>query len=83
LVDYREASIYVPFFAFTILCAWNDLKNNTIGRKQITDSDSLKTEAIRFFRYLQKTPERMKGYFNTATIRYAVGIQLPIMSVLL
>lgn len=55
-------------------CAWNDLKNNTIGRKQITDPDSLKAEVIRFFRYLQKTPDRVKGYFNTATTKYAAAI---------
>lgn len=52
-------------------CAWNDLKNNAIGRKHITDPDSLKAEVIRFFRYLQKTPARVMGYFNTATTRYA------------
>mgnify|MGYP006300577665 CR=1 FL=1 len=52
-------------------CAWNDLKNNTIGRKQITDPSTLKSEVIRFFRHLQKTPQRVKGYFNTATTRYA------------
>jgi len=54
-------------------CAWNDLKNNTIGRKQITDPNSLKTEVIRFFRHLQKMPQRVKGYFNTATTKYAAA----------
>jgi len=52
-------------------CAWNDLKNNTIGRKYLTDPESLKVEVIRFFRHLQKTPARVKGYFNTATTKYA------------
>jgi hypothetical protein len=51
--------------------AWNDLKNNTIGRKQITGPAALQSEIIRFFRSLQKTPEWVKGYFNTATTRYA------------
>ena len=55
-------------------CAWNDLKNNAIGRKQINDPESLKAEVIRFFRYLQKTPQRVKGYFNTATTRYAAMV---------
>lgn len=52
-------------------CAWNDLKNNAIGRQQITDPESLKNEVIRFLRHLQKTPARVMGYFNTATTRYA------------
>jgi transposase len=52
-------------------CAWHDLKNNAIGRKQVTDRESLKAEAIRFLRYLQKTPARVMGYFNTATTKYA------------
>lgn len=54
-------------------CAWNDLKNNAIGRKPITDPASLKAEVISFFRHLQKTPTRVMGYFNTATTKYAAA----------
>jgi len=54
-------------------CAWNDLKNNTIGRKQIRDPELLKSEVVRFCRYLQKTPQRVMGYFNTTTTKYAAA----------
>ena len=54
-------------------CAWNDLKNNAIGRKHITDPASLKAEVISFLHHLQKTPARVMGYFNTATTKYAAA----------
>jgi transposase len=54
-------------------CAWNDLKNNAIGRQQITGPAQLKAEVLRFLRYLQKTPARVMGYFNTATTKYAAA----------
>jgi transposase len=52
-------------------CVWNDLKNNVVGKKMITTPDSLKREVTRFLRFLQRAPERVRGYFNTATTRYA------------
>jgi transposase len=52
-------------------CAWNDLKNNHIGRKFISGPDELKREIGRFLRFLQTTPERVRKYFNTATTKYA------------
>ncbi len=52
-------------------CAWNDLKNNTIGRKFIEDLNMLKREVTKFLRHLQRTPERVQGYFNTSTTKYA------------
>ena len=54
-------------------CAWNDLKNNTIRGKHITDPASLKAEVI-FLRHLQKTPARVVGCFNTATTNCAAAI---------
>lgn len=54
-------------------CVWNDLKNNTIGRKAITDPETLHREVTRFLRFLQRTPARVRGYFNTATTKYALA----------
>jgi transposase len=54
-------------------CVWNDLKNNAIGRQHITDADMLKREVLRFMRYLQKTPDRVRAYFTNATMRYAAA----------
>jgi transposase len=50
---------------------WNDLKNNTIGRQPISDPASLQAKVISFFRYLQKSPARVRSYFNNETTRYA------------
>ena len=53
---------------------WNDLKNNAIGRQVITDLESLKRRVISFLRYLQKTPDRVRAYFNGTTVRYAAAV---------
>jgi len=50
---------------------WNDLKNNSIGRKMITDPASLKREVISHLRFIQKSPDRVRGYFNNETTKYA------------
>ncbi len=50
---------------------WNDLKNNSIGRQTVTDAESLKSKAISFLRFLQKTPARVRAYFNGQTVKYA------------
>jgi transposase len=52
-------------------CVWNDLKNNSIGRMVIQNAEMLLREVSRFLRFLQRTPERVRGYFNTTTTRYA------------
>ena len=52
---------------------WNDLKNNCIGRQCITGPEGLKRAVISFLRFIQKLPARVKGYFNTATTRYAAA----------
>lgn len=43
-------------------CAWNDFKNNAVGRKVTGDPDTLKREVLRFLRYLHATPERVRAY---------------------
>lgn len=50
---------------------WNDLKNNAIGRKMITTPEILKREVISHLRFIQKTPERVRGYFQNETTKYA------------
>jgi transposase len=50
---------------------WNDLKNNTIGRKSITDPASLKREVVRHLRFLQRMPDRVRRYFQNETTKYA------------
>lgn len=50
---------------------WNDLKNNSLGRKAITCVESMKQEVISYLRFIQKTPERVKSYFRAPTTTYA------------
>lgn len=50
---------------------WNDLKNNTIGRQSHATKEQMKSAAISFLRMVQKSPERVKAYFNNTATRYA------------
>ncbi len=50
---------------------WNDLKNNGIGRKAIKDKDELKHEVISYLRFIQKTPSRVRAYFQNEPTKYA------------
>ncbi len=50
---------------------WNDLKNNSLGRKSITSLEELKREVISYLRFIQKTPERVMSYFRAPTTSYA------------
>ena len=50
---------------------WNDLKNNSIGRKVITNPDDLKREVLSDMRSIQKSPDRVRAYFQNATTQYA------------
>jgi transposase len=54
-------------------CVWNDLKNNTVGRMVIENAEMLKREVTKFLRFLQRTPERVRGYFNNETTKYAAA----------
>ncbi|MGH9341542.1 MAG: IS630 family transposase [Acidobacteriota bacterium] len=51
--------------------AWNDLKNNAIGRQFLTDAETLKKKVIGFLRFLQKSPRRVRAYFLNETTKYA------------
>jgi len=50
---------------------WNDLKNNSIGKKVITDPQQMKRDVISYLRYLQKSPARIRSYFQAPTTAYA------------
>ena len=50
---------------------WNDLKNNSVGRKPLTDLASLKTAVVGQLRSIQQSPDRVRGYFRNRTTAYA------------
>lgn len=50
---------------------WNDLKNNAIGRKSISNPSALKADVISHLRFIQKTPRRVRAYFQNETTKYA------------
>jgi len=50
---------------------WNDLKNNAVGQKAITSPDQMHSSVISHLRVIQKSPQRVRSYFNNTTTRYA------------
>jgi transposase len=50
---------------------WNDLKNNCIGRKVIMSPEELKREVVNDLRSIQKSPIRVRAYFQNETTKYA------------
>jgi len=50
---------------------WNDLKNNAVGRQSITSPGQLKGSIISHLRLVQKSPDRVRSYFQNETTRYA------------
>lgn len=50
---------------------WNDLKNNAIGRSVITSPKQLHGAVISHLRYIQKSPDHVRSYFNGSTTKYA------------
>ncbi len=50
---------------------WNDLKNNSIGKKVITDPHQMKRDVISYLRFLQKSPARIQSFFHAPTTAYA------------
>lgn len=50
---------------------WNDLKNNSLGRKAMSSVEQMKREVISYLRFIQKTPKRVRAYFNAPTTAYA------------
>jgi transposase len=50
---------------------WNDVKNNSIGRKKIDSPQRLHAEVVSHMRVIQKSPDRVRAYFQNETTRYA------------
>jgi transposase len=50
---------------------WNDVKNNAVGRQVITTPKDLHRAVMRQMRSIQKTPTRVRSYFQNETTKYA------------
>jgi transposase len=50
---------------------WNDLKNNAVGKQAITTPQQLRSAVISHLRFIQKTPDRVRSYYNNETTKYA------------
>ena len=50
---------------------WNDLVNNSTGRKFVTSPAQLCAAVINHLRFIQKSPDRARSYFQNETTRYA------------
>jgi transposase len=50
---------------------WNDLKNNAIGRQVIVSPEQLRGAVISHLRFIQKSPDRVRSYYNNETTKYA------------
>ena len=61
---------YSPELYFDEQRFWNDLKNNTISKQVITTSKNSYSTVISYFRFIQKSPSRVRSYFNNETTLY-------------
>jgi transposase len=50
---------------------WNDLKNNGVGKQIITNPEQLQNAVISYLRFIQKSPARVRSYYNNETTKYA------------
>jgi transposase len=50
---------------------WNDLKNNAVGRQRIDSPNQLYKAVISHLRFVQKSPHRVRSYFQNETTKYA------------
>ena len=50
---------------------WNDLKNNAVGKQAITAPHQMRSAVLSHLRFIQKSPRRVRSYFNNTTTRYA------------
>lgn len=50
---------------------WNDLKNCAIGRKAIVSPEQLHHAVVSHLRVIQKSPDRVRAYFQGETTKYA------------
>ena len=49
---------------------WNDVKNNEVARTLIAKPADLKKAAIGRLRYLQKTPDHVRSFFQPPETKY-------------
>jgi transposase len=50
---------------------WNDLKNGAVGRQAIASPDQLHRSVVSHLRFIQKSPDRVRSYFEGETTKYA------------
>lgn len=50
---------------------WNDVKNNGVARSLVTKPEDLKNAVVSRLRYLQKTPEHVRSFFQAPETKYA------------
>lgn len=50
---------------------WNDLKNGAVGRQAITNQKQLHRAVVSHLRFIQKSPDRVRSYFEGDTTKYA------------
>jgi transposase len=50
---------------------WNDVKNNGVGRSVIRGPRDLHRTVVGRLRFLQKSPERVRSFFQAPDTRYA------------
>lgn len=50
---------------------WNDVKNHAVGQQAIATPEDLHKAVLRHLHFIQKSPDRVRGYFHNATTRYA------------
>jgi transposase len=50
---------------------WNDVKNNAVGRSRLEKPEDLHRTVVGRLRFLQKTPQRVRTFFQMPETRYA------------
>ena len=50
---------------------WNDVKNNAVGRARLEHPEDLHRTVVGRLRFLQKSPERVRSFFQMPETRYA------------
>jgi transposase len=50
---------------------WNEVKSHGVGRMKISGLDQLRTQVIGCLRHLQKSPVKIRGFFQAPSTRYA------------
>ena len=50
---------------------WNDVKNNAVGRMRLEEPADLQRAIVGRLRYLQKSPARVRSFFQAPETRYA------------